>query len=91
MGNVSRLFMPSLNSPPVVALMSAPSTTVHGGFAVAGNLVRSQAASSTAQSLKINSRWLALGPETSFVSAHLHSAAASFGIPSPARLQTANP
>ena len=88
---VSRLFMPSLNSPPVVALMSAPSTTVHGGFAVAGTLVRSQAASSTAQSLEINRRWLALGPETSFVTAHLLSAAASFGIQSPARLQTANP
>ena len=89
--NVSRLFMPSLNSPPDVAVVCAPSTVVHGGFAVAGNVVRSQAASSTAQSLEINSRWLALGPETSFVAAHLHSAAARFGTQSPARLQTANP
>ena len=88
---VSRLFMPSLNPPPVVAVMCAPSTAVHGGFAAAGNVVRSQAASSTAQSLEINSRWLALGPETSFVNAHLRSAAASFGTQSPVRLQTANP
>jgi hypothetical protein len=71
--------------------MSAPSTAVRGGFAVAGTLVRSQTASSTAQSLEIGRRWLALGPETSFVNAHLHSAAASFGTQSPARLQTANP
>ena len=83
--------MPSLNSPPVVAVVCAPSTSVRGGFAVAGTLVRSQAASSTAQSLEMSSRWLALGPETSFVRAHLRSAAASFGTQSPARLQTANP
>ena len=89
--NVSRLFMPSLNSPPVVAVVCAPSTAVRGGFAVAGTLVRLQAASSTAQSLEMCSRWLALGPETSFVNAHLLSVAASIGMQGPARLQTANP
>jgi hypothetical protein len=82
--------MPSLNSPQVVAVVCAPSTAVRGGFAVAGTLVWSQAASSTAQSLEMSSRWIALGPETSFVTVPLLSAAARFGIQSPARLQTAN-